>query len=272
VPLSKLQSEIFRLLAGHRDPESYIAGSTYLTRQGARYSGDIDIFHDREERVAQAAGADAAVLRDAGKDVSWQRREPLFYQALVTDAGASTKLEWVVDSDFRFYPAQRDPEFGYVLHPADLATNKIMAAAGRREPRDIVDLIDIHDGILPLGAVAWAAVGRSLGFTPEGLINEVRRLARYTAADFERIASDPPVDADATMRRLRQALEEADAFVRRMPTDKIGVLFLRDGQAVQPDPDHLDDYTMHAGAHRGHWPSSPEIGSAMLERYGKPSR
>ncbi len=56
-------------------------------------------------------------------------------------------------------------------------------------------LVDIHDHILPLGAVAWAAVGRSLGFTPEGLINEVRRLARYTAADFERVASDPPVDA-----------------------------------------------------------------------------
>jgi hypothetical protein len=271
VPLSKLQSDILRLLAANRDPESYVAGSTYLTRQGTRYSGDIDIFHDREERVGAAAAADVASLEAAGLDVQWQRREPFFYQALVNGAGESTKLEWVVDSDFRFYPAQRDPDFGYVLHAADLATNKIMAAAGRREPRDIVDLIDIHEHILPLGAVAWAAVGRSLGFTPEGLINEVRRLARYTAADFERVASDPPVDASDIMRRLRQGLEEADAFVRRMPTDKIGLLFLKDGHAVQPDPDHLGAYTTHAGARRGHWPSSSEIGSAMLERYGKPS-
>jgi hypothetical protein len=271
VPLSKLQSDILRLLAVHRDPESYVAGSSFLTRQGARISGDIDIFHDREERVGAAAEQDVATLEAAGLEVRWQRREPLFYQALVNCAGESTKLEWVVDSDFRFYPAQRDPDFGYVLHPADLATNKIMAAAGRREPRDIVDLIDIHARILPLGAVAWAAVGRSLGFTPEALINEVRRLARYTAADFERVASEPPIDAGEVMRGLRQALDEADAFVRRMPTDKIGVLFLQDGQVVQPDPDRLDAYAMHAGARRGHWPSSSDIGGAMLERYGKPS-
>jgi hypothetical protein len=271
VPLSKLQSDIFRVLAMHRDPESYIAGSTYLTRRGARYSDDIDIFHDREERVARAAEDDVAALIAEGMTVRWQRREPLFYQALVSAAGDTTRLEWVVDSDFRFYPAQPDPDFGYVLHPVDLATNKIMAAAGRREPRDIVDLIDIHDSILPLGAVAWAAVGKSLGFTPEGLINEVRRLARYRDEDFRRIASDPPVDADKVMRRLRQALEEADAFVRRMPTEKIGLLFLNGDDAVQPDPDRLDTYVTHAGAQRGHWPSSSEIGHAMLERYGKPS-
>jgi hypothetical protein len=42
-----------------------------------------------------------------------------------------------VDNDFRFFPAQRDEVFGYVLHPLDLATNKAMAAAGRREPRDV---------------------------------------------------------------------------------------------------------------------------------------
>lgn len=270
MPLSKLQTEIFRLLAAHRDPESYIAGSTWLTRQGPRISGDIDIFHDREERVARAAEDDAAALQAAGLKVDWQRREPLFYQASVSSGGETTKLEWVVDSDFRFYPAQRDPDFGYVLHPADLATNKIMAAAGRREPRDIVDLVDIHEHILPLGAVAWAAVGRSLGFTPEGLINEVRRMARYTVADFERVASDPPVDAGQIMRRLREALDDADVFVRRMPTDKIGVLFLKEGLPVQPDPDHLDAYVVHAGARRGHWPSSAEIGHAMLERYGKP--
>jgi hypothetical protein len=56
-----------------------------------------------------------------------------------------------------------------------------------------------------------------------------------------------------------------------MPTDKIGVLFLRDGQPVQPDPDDLDAYAPHAGATRGHWPSSAEIDGAMLEHYGKPT-
>ena len=108
-----------------------------------------------------------------------------------------------------------------------------------------------------------------MGFTPEGLINEIRRLGRYTASDFERVASDPPVDPVAVVLALKNALKEAEEFVSRMPSDKIGLLFLQDGKVVQPDPERLDDYVTHAGARRGHWPSSSEIGAAMLERYGK---
>jgi len=276
VPLSKLQSQILRLLAAHRDPESYVGGSTPLNRNAPRYSSDIDVFHDREERVTQAAEQDTAILQEHGFTLQWLRREFTFYSVLVrsnvsSDAksGEATKLEWVVDSDFRFFPAVKDELFGYMLHPIDLATNKVMAAAGRREPRDVVDLVMIHEQVLPLGAVVWAAVGKSLGFTPEGLINEIRRLARYTEADFRRVASDPPVDPPATMARLRQVLNEAEAFVMRMPTEKIGLLFLKDGKVVQPDPDHLDDYTTHAGQRRGHWPTSTEISAAMFEHYKK---
>ncbi len=43
--------------------------------------------------------------------------------------------------------------------------NKAMAAAGRREVRDLVDLVTVHGTILPLGAVIWAAVEKSPGFT-----------------------------------------------------------------------------------------------------------
>ena len=271
VPLSKLQLDILRLLASHRDPESSVAGSAYLTRGGPRSSADIDIFRDREDRVARAAEEDAGVLRAAGLNAAWQRREPTFYQAIVSRDGESTRLEWVVDSDFRFFPTQRDDVFGYVLHPVDLATNKAMAAAGRREPRDIVDLIMIHRDILPVGTVVCAAVEKALGFTPEGLINEIRRLRRYTASDFERVASDPPVDPVAVMIALQSALDEAEEFISKMPSDKIGLLFLKDGKVVQPDPGRLDDYATHAGVRRGHWPSSSQIGSAMLDRYVRPS-
>jgi hypothetical protein len=69
------------------------------------------------------------------------------------------------------------------------------------------------------------------------------------------------------MVRLRELLNEAEAFVARMPTEKAGLLFLENGRVVQPDPDHLDRYETHAGQRRGHWPASSEITSAMLERY-----
>ncbi len=270
MPLSKIQSEILRLLASHRDPESYVAGSTPLTRTTSRYSGDIDIFHDREERVAKAAQDDSAFLEEHGFTLKWLRRDPLIYTILVERAGETTKMEWVADSDFRFFPTIKDETFGYILHPVDLATNKVSAAYGRREPRDIVDLLTLHDQILPMGAAVWASAGKAVGFTPEGIVNEIRRTARYTAEDFRRIASDPPVDPAATMMRLREVLEEAEAFVTQMPTDKVGLLFLKGSHVVQPDPSRLGDYQTHAGQKRGQWPSSAEISAAMLERYKKP--
>jgi hypothetical protein len=270
VPLSKIQSDILRLLASHRDPESYVAGSTPLNRDAPRYSGDIDVFHDREERVARVAAEDSALLQQSGFALQWLRRDPAIHGLLASRGGETTKLEWVADSDFRFFPTMRDETFGYVLHPVDLATNKVAAAYGRREPRDVVDLLTIHERVLPLGAAVWASAGKALGFSPEGIINEIRRMARYTDADFRRIASDPPLDPAATMTRLREVLTESETFVRRMPTDRVGLVFLKDGLVVQPDPTQLQDYQTHAGQRRGHWPSSAEISIAMLESYNKP--
>jgi len=37
------------------------------------------------------------------------------------------------------------------------------------------------------------------------------------------------------------------SFVARMPTDKLGLLFLEAGEVVQPDPDRLDAHQTHAG-------------------------
>ena len=114
-----------------------------------------------------------------------------------------------------------------------------------------MDLLAIHQRILPLGAVISAAAGKALGFTPEGIINEIRRNSHYTEADFRRVDSDPPVDPVATMKRLREVLKEAEEFVIRIPTDKIGLFFLEAGRVVQPDPERLDDYQAHPGKNRG---------------------
>ena len=41
---------------------------------------------------------------------------PMIYTPEVIRGGAGTRLEWVVDSDFRFFPTIPDDTFGYVLH------------------------------------------------------------------------------------------------------------------------------------------------------------
>jgi hypothetical protein len=205
-------------------------------------------------------------LEKAGFAVRWVRRQPAIYSAVVSRDGEETKLEWVADSDFRFFPPQKDEEFGYVLHMADLAVNKVMAAAGRREARDLVDLVTLHERFLPLGAIIWAAVEAAPGFTPEGLIGEIRRNARYPAEAFAALEADGPIDPSDVMRKLRAALDEAEQFVSKMPSEKAGILFSEDGKPVQPDPKMLGQYAEHRGRRSGHLPMSPDALHAMLER------
>ncbi|MGQ0673330.1 MAG: hypothetical protein ACT4N2_10710 [Hyphomicrobium sp.] len=269
MPISKLQSDILRLIAANRDPESFVAGGVPINRSGPRYSEDLDIFHHREDRVAQAALGDARILAEAGYEVVWLRQQPATYGATIRHGSDATKLEWVADSDYRFFPVIKDEQFGYVLHVVDLAINKAMAAASRREARDIVDLLTLHDRVLPIGALVWAAAEVAPGYTPEGLIAEIRRNARYPADELRQLAADPPVEPDAVMRRLRAALDEAEQFVSGMPSDKAGLLFLRSGRPIQPDPSKLDAYTSHGPSRRGHWPSSPDITAAMLAHLQK---
>ena len=257
-------------LAAHRNPESYVAGASPLTRDGPRFSHDIDLFHDREAAMHQAIQDDTAALERSGFGIEWTRRFPTICTAIIRAGAEGTLLEWVVDSAFRFFPAIHDELFGYVLHPADIATNKVLAAAGRREPRDIVDLLSIHERYLPLGATVWAAAAKDPGLSPEGIVAEIRRNARYLQADFNRLHAEVPIDASAVARALRSALDAADLFVRAMPGGKEGLLFLQDGQPVQPEPEHLDRYVAHEGRERGHWPSSAEIARAMLGRYPPP--
>ena len=167
MPLCDLQHAILSLLAQNPNAESFGADATPLWQDGPQYSADIDIFHDRKERVAAAADLDATLLNEGGYKVHWLRREVGIHTAAICREGESTRLEWVRDSDFRFFPAVPDLLFGYRLHIVDIATNKALAAAGRQAPRDVIDLLLIHERHLPLAAVIWAAVGKDPGFSPE---------------------------------------------------------------------------------------------------------
>ena len=70
MPLTKLQSYVLRILAAQHSAGSYIAGGIALNIDGPRFSEDIDIFQDSEERLVAAAKADAAALAEAGLKVT----------------------------------------------------------------------------------------------------------------------------------------------------------------------------------------------------------
>lgn len=165
MPLSPLQSRILGVIARHRSPESFVAGGTVIQRAGFRQSKDIDIFNDRKERLGDAAYLDFNTLKASGFDVAWERETDTMYRARVGDGTDETRIDWVVDSEFRFFPAMPDDEFGYALHPLDLAANKLLVAVGRVEVRDALDLLWIDEHVQPVGAVAWAAVAMEIAST-----------------------------------------------------------------------------------------------------------
>jgi hypothetical protein len=268
MPLTSFQREVLSSIAQNRDPESYIAGGTVLQRTGIRFSNDIDIFHDRVERLAEAVGLDNASLIGAGFTVDWRLRSQTFYRALVSRNSNVTRLEWVIDAEFRFFPTQPDAEFGYALHPIDLATNKLLAAASRFEPRDAIDVLWIDEHIQPVGAVAWAAVEKDPGWTPEAIIAEIRAKARYRDEQLLTESLTDSIAAGDLNRGLREATGRADRLLKRLPCRLgFGALLRPDGSLAQPDPDRpetLEGLVVHHGSRKGAWPSSPEIGSVML--------
>ena len=224
----------------------------------------------RADRQDSAGKADETALVAAGYAMtSPPNQRTGRHEASVEKGGDRMQLEWLTDSAFRFFPTQPDDMFGYVLHPADLATNKASAAADRRVPRDIVDLVTIHESILPLGAVVAAACGKFIGTTPEEMLAEITRHSRFTAEEFQVLATEQPIDVHGLHRRIRGMIENAEAFIAKLPSDAVGVIFMDGERAVQPDVNRLSMYQRKAGAPGGLWPSSPDIGRAMLEHYGK---
>jgi hypothetical protein len=263
MPISDIQAEVLRRIAGNRSPDSYLAGATVIHRGAGtpRFSQDLDFFHDLADSIASSADQDAATLRQAGYEITWLLRTPTFHRAVVTAGQRQLKMEWAQDSAFRFFPVQKDERFGYCLHDADAAINKVLALAGRAEIRDFVDILHLHDTTLSLGAMAWAACGKDPGFTPEFLLDHAARHVAYTQADLDRLSLRVPLDLKDLKQRWLMALQEARALFAALPPDEIGCLYLGPGQRpVTPDPsaDSFRSWIRHKGSIRGAWPTVGE--------------
>lgn len=260
MPLGDFEKAVLRLLAANRNPESYVAGATiFLRREDShRQSQDIDVFHDTIQSLKQAVTQDAAVLQSNGYTLEWIDTLETLRRATVSKGGCSTKVNWAYDSAFRFFPAQPDADFGFVLHPMDGATNKVLALAGRGELRDYLDVLFLHRNVLNLGALAWAACGKDAGFTPQFLIEEAQRLAHYPAVRLKTLLLREPVDMVECKRQWRAAVAEANALFLKLPPEEIGCLYLDDqGRAVSPNPSApgFASLRRHFGSVRGALPA-----------------
>lgn len=251
MPLTPYQEEVARLLSSNRTFDSYLAGGAaiHLEPSTTRYSNDLDYFHDSADRVAEAFNADTALLRAGGHAVAIELQLPGYVRATVGRGPDRTKVEWAHDSAWRFMPTVRHEVVGFTLHPVDLAINKLLALAGRDEPRDFLDILDLDRRTLPLGALCWAAAGKDPGFTPLALLEILRRRGKYHAEDFARLHLVEPVNLPALKARWLTALEEADTFVRNRPPSEVGCLYYSRTleRFVAPGTPGSDDAVPHYG-------------------------
>jgi hypothetical protein len=219
---------------------------------------DLDLFHDLEERVSVNATTDAETLQKAGFAFEWLLRTPAFHRGLVAVDDEQLQIEWAQDSAFRFFPIQEDDEFGYRLHDADAAVNKLLALAGRTEARDFVDVLYLHGNYLSLGALAWAAGGKDPGYTPALVLEQVARHVAYTQADIDRLLLAKPLDVAELKGQWICALEKARQLVAALPAGDLGCLYLNhQNEPVTPDPsaDDFAERIRHEGCVYGAWPT-----------------
>lgn len=243
MPLTAFQAQLARLLAENRSADSHLAGGAALhfAPNSKRYSNDLDYFHDSVERVATAFAADRERLEAHGYAVHLELNQPGYLRAVVSSGKDRTKIEWAHDSAWRFMPAQQVPEVGFQLHPIDLAVNKVLALAGRDEPRDFLDILYINREILPLGPLCWAAVGKDPGFSPLSLLELLKRRGRYRPEDFAALMVTEPVDLPRLKAEWLTMLSEAEEFIRKAPPDQAGCLYYSNRTGTFVDPQRVAD-------------------------------
>jgi len=262
----------------HRIPASHLpphSGPSRRTGRGLRgrrrragpfdrrqISRDISLFHDTLEALDATWQADRKLLLSHGYELRSLHERPGFVEAVVSKGPDSILMQWTRDSAFRFFPLVQHEDLGLVLHPFDLATNKVLALVGRLEIRDWIDVITCHEQIQPLGYLAWAACGKDPGFSPLTILEQAGRSGRYTTAELEGLSFEGPFpDLADLLRKWHLMLTEAREIVAILPPEQVGTCVLqRKSNLYRGDPARLtqalaaDDLVFHVGSIRGAYP------------------
>jgi hypothetical protein len=271
VPLTAFQRELLATLFRSQSDDRYLAGGAamHFAPNTARYSDDLDFFADSEARVAAAFAEDRTRLLHAGYQVDVEVALPGFVRASVRRGSEATRVDWAHDSAWRFMPLVRDELGGLLLHPIDLAINKVLALAGRDEPRDFVDILFVHARVLRVAGLVWAAVGKDPGLTPLSLLDLLKRHGRYRPEEFSRLQLVEPFDLPRAKQEWLEALSEADAFARARPSEEVpGCLYwsTAKNEFVVPRADvslSAQEVVQHHGAPGG---VVPRMADARIER------
>ena len=245
MPLSEIQSRVLDLLAINRSEESHLAGASgiQMSPTAPRTSHDLDLFHDSEKAVANAFNNDHRLLLENDFLVDVQLSQPGFIRARIQNPSGSVLIDWARDSIWRFFKPVPLEGIGYVLHPVDLAVNKVLALAGRDEPRDFLDTLYLHETVLPIGALIWAAAGKDPGMNPRMLLELLQRKGLVQKEELERLDLRTKIDLDTIHADWKLALAEAKEWITSRPAQDAGCLYAdrETGRLIAPEKNQPAD-------------------------------
>jgi hypothetical protein len=259
MPLSSFQTELVKLLSVNRSENAYLAGGAAinLTPESHRFSDDLDYFHDSDKHVQEAFSKDLKLLESKKYEVEVVMQLPTMIRAVVSKGADSVKVEWVHDTAWRFLPLVVDELTGFHMHPVDLAINKVLALAGRNEARDYLDVIMLDMELLSLGALCWAACGKDPGYSPQSLLEILKRKGPFRNEDFNNLQTKEEIDLLALKSRWMEAIEKAEKFINTRPAYEAGCLYWNTKEKIFVAPEsalpveELHDVVTHYGRPAG---------------------
>ncbi len=172
VPLSDIQRHVIDVFASVEGNETFaVAGGSGLVCSGAydRETRDIDLFTSTGD-LPTIVERFIAALETEGFKVTPRRRSETFTDLVVSRDGAGTIVD--LAKDFQLLAAQRVGKV-MVLDQRELAANKVLALWGRREARDLDDVIHLSKEMGLANMCAWAKE-KDLGFSTEHLARHLR--------------------------------------------------------------------------------------------------
>jgi hypothetical protein len=198
MPLDPLQDRIARTALALPEARTLaLAGGAAMIAHGFvnRETKDVDLFTEIDDQEAvRVAAALRQALEQQGLQTRDTERPPFDHQFVTVDpANAAECTVEVLPDGGRLQPRVR-LDIGAVLHPDDLAADKVLALWARARPRDFYDVAALHDRYGPDRLLELAAT-KDTGFTIDTFLDALRAISRLTPADWTEDGINPH-DAD----------------------------------------------------------------------------
>ncbi|GAB3880205.1 nucleotidyl transferase AbiEii/AbiGii toxin family protein [Kibdelosporangium lantanae] len=187
MPLDPLQEQIARTALSLPEARTLaLAGGGAMLAHGFvdRPTKDVDLFTEVDDQEAlQVVVALREALEKQGINTRDTDRPPLDHRFVAVEPNSGVECTVEVFADGGRLRGLVTLEIGPVLHPDDLAADKVLALWDRARPRDYFDVNALLQRFRP-ERLLDLAVAKDSGFTAATFVDSLTAIARLGPADW----------------------------------------------------------------------------------------